>query len=193
MNSAGKVAVLVLVTGLVAGCRHKAKATPPLAAQAPVLPVSQSETSTPPPKLPAPQLPNVGPQPPAAPPAKPKKNKKVHHKPTHTETIPEEPAPSKPPAPTTNAASDITPIGQLSAAGESTNTPRRNEILDEINTTEKSLNDLKRPLSTEEQTTAAQTRTFLMKAKEALSQEDLDGAHTLVTKAKVLLDELTKP
>jgi ribosomal protein S20 len=35
-------------------------------------------------------------------------------------------------------------------------------------------------------------RTFLTKAKQALSQDDLDGAQTLATKAKVLLDELTK-
>jgi len=39
--------------------------------------------------------------------------------------------------------------------------------------------------------TATQIRTFLSKAKQALDQDDLDGANTLVTKAKVLLAELT--
>jgi hypothetical protein len=191
MNSASKIAVLVLVTTLVTGCRHKAKAAPPPAAQAPVLPVSQSEKGAPPPTLPGPELPKVAPQPTAPPPAKPAKHKTSHHKAKHTETIPAEPAPQKEQA-SKDAATDMTPIGQLSAAGESTNTPQRYAILDEINGIEKSLDDLKRPLTTDEQTTVTQIRTFLVKAKQALDQEDLVGAHTLVTKAKVLLEELTK-
>lgn len=55
------------------------------------------------------------------------------------------------------------------------------------------MNDLKRPLNKDEETTAAQVRTFIAKAKDAMKQEDLDGATTLVTKAKVLLAELTNP
>jgi len=192
MNSTGKKAVLLLAATLVTGCRHKTKVTPPPAAQAPVLPVSQSEKNTPPPKLPAPELPTVSPQPPPTVTAKPKKHKTTHHKPKHTETVPAEPASPPKEQASTGTPSDMTPIGQITAAGESTNTPQRNSILDEINTIEKSLNDIKRPLSKDEQTTAAQIRTFLMKATQALSQEDLDGAKTLVTKAKVLLAELTK-
>jgi hypothetical protein len=108
--------------------------------------------------------------------------------------------PAQPPKgaqPTEDAANrggaDVSPIGQLSAEGESTNMPRHNEIMDEINSTEKGLNEIKRPLSHDEQTTAAQIRTFLIKARDSIKQEDLDGAHTLVTKAKVLLAELTNP
>jgi ribosomal protein S20 len=55
------------------------------------------------------------------------------------------------------------------------------------------LNGIKRPLSTDEQVTAAQIRTFLKEAQQALDAGDTDGAHTLATKAKLLLDELTKP
>jgi hypothetical protein len=200
MTSAYKAAALILLTAFVAGCRHKTKATPPPAAQAPVLPVSTLAKDAPPPDMPPPALPNIGPPSSANTTPKQKPHKPVHHRPKHTETIPADQAPAKDqttPAPATeqaaNAApSDNSPIGQLSAEGESTNTPRRHEILDEIDSTEKGLNDIKRPLNKEELTTAAQIRTFLAKAKEALNQEDLDGAHTLVTKAKVLLDELTK-
>ena len=61
-----------------------------------------------------------------------------------------------------------------------------------IDGTEKGLSELKRTLTTAEQETAVQIRTFLLKARQALAQGDLEGAHTLATKAKVLLDELTK-
>jgi ribosomal protein S20 len=86
----------------------------------------------------------------------------------------------------------MSPIGQLSTTGDNTGTPARNEILKQIDDTEKGLSAIKRTLKPEEQTTATEIRTFLTKAKQALSQDDLAGANTLVTKAKVLLDELTK-
>jgi len=54
------------------------------------------------------------------------------------------------------------------------------------------LTGIKRTLSTDEQLTSTQIKTFLTKAKQALADNDLDGAQTLATKAKVLLDELTK-
>jgi len=54
------------------------------------------------------------------------------------------------------------------------------------------VNSIKRTLNAQEQETATQIRTFLRNAKQALSNDDLDGAHTLATKAKVLLDELNK-
>lgn len=110
--------------------------------------------------------------------------------------LPATPAPAKEQNTTevavNNPTTDASPIGPLSEPGANVASPRRNQILDEINSTEKGLTDIKRPLTQEEQTTATQIRTFITKAREALNQEDLDGAHTLVTKAKVLLDELTK-
>jgi ribosomal protein S20 len=59
-----------------------------------------------------------------------------------------------------------------------------------IESTEKSLNGISRKLSDQEQKTAAQIREFLKQAREALTAGDVDGAHTLAVKAKVLLDEL---
>lgn len=205
MNSACKAAALILFSAAIAGCSHKAPATPPPAAQAPVVPVSTMAKDTPPPQLPPPQTPKVGPPGPtnvaATPPPKP--HRIIHHKPKPTEqtsptaTPTPSQAPAQTPATTEQAANgtagDVSPIGQLSEAGESVNAPRRRQILDDINSTEKGLNDMKRQMSEDEQTTAAQIRTFLAKAKDALNQEDLDGANTLVTKAKVLLAELSKP
>jgi phosphoribosylformimino-5-aminoimidazole carboxamide ribonucleotide (ProFAR) isomerase len=75
----------------------------------------------------------------------------------------------------------------------STSTRARKDTLDLISGTESGLNNIKRTLeSVTDKQTAEQIRTFLQKAKAALELDDLDGAHTLATKAKVLLDELTK-
>jgi hypothetical protein len=49
---------------------------------------------------------------------------------------------------------------------------------------------LNRSLNDQEQKTAAQIREFLKQAREALASGDVDGAHTLAAKAKVLLSEL---
>ncbi len=203
MSSARKAAAVFLLTTFVVGCRHNAKTPPPAAAQAPIAPASTLAKNMPPPNLPPAQLPSINPPKPenTAPPA-PVPQKTSHHKPKHT-TIDASPAEqvSSPPVKdqgTTEqaingAATNASPIGQLTVAGEATNTPRRNHILSEIDSTEKGLNDLKRPLNKDEETTAAQVRTFIAKAKDAMKQEDLDGATTLVTKAKVLLAELTNP
>ena len=198
MNSIFKVAALVLLTALIAGCRHKAKTIPPAAAQAPAVPVSQSAKNVPPPQMPPPELPNVAPSgaETAPPTAKPKPHKTAHRKPKPTTETPATDQAVKEQATaeeaSNGAAGDISPIGQLSAGSESANVPTQSQILDAINATEKGLNDIHRPLSKEEQQTVAQIKTFLTKAKDALNQDDLDGANTLVTKAKVLLDELTK-
>lgn len=85
------------------------------------------------------------------------------------------------------------PIGELSTTGSAPGqTQSRKETSDLITNTENGLNGIKRALSSQEQETANQIKTFLAKAREALSNNDVDGAFTLATKAKVLLDELNK-
>jgi phosphoribosylformimino-5-aminoimidazole carboxamide ribonucleotide (ProFAR) isomerase len=64
--------------------------------------------------------------------------------------------------------------------------------VDIITTTENGLGGIKRTLTPQEEETVSQIKAFLTKAHEALKNNDLDGAHTLATKAKVLLDELNK-
>lgn len=199
MMSAVKAAAVVLLSAFVVGCRQRAM-TPPVSAQAPPVPLSQVASNAPFPFMPLPQLPDV--IPPVMPPPQPAPapEKKVRHlRPRHV-TIPATPAeqPTAPkPQPTAQeiangVPTDISPIGQLSAAGESTNLARRRQIVDEINSTEKGLNQIKHRLNKREQATATQIRTFLEKAKLALGQADLDGAHTLATKARVLLNEIMK-
>ncbi|HEY0759340.1 MAG TPA: hypothetical protein VGD59_08815 [Acidisarcina sp.] len=111
------------------------------------------------------------------------------------------PATTDPPAPGSQTAINLTPavspapsssIGLLSAGDTSGGEDTRRSTVSLIASTETGLNTLKRSLSTPDQQTAGQIRTFLQKAKAALDVDDLDGAHTLATKAKVLLDELTK-
>lgn len=101
------------------------------------------------------------------------------------------PAPSKPAQ--TEVASNGTPgvsaIGQLSS-GDPANYRQQTE--ESILTIEKGLNGINRSLSAPEQKTADHIREFLKEARTALASGDVDGAHTLAAKAKVLLAELTK-
>jgi phage shock protein A len=69
----------------------------------------------------------------------------------------------------------------------------KHETSDLIGETQQGLSGIKRSLSTEEKSTFAQIRNYLKQAQQALENGDTDGAHLLATKAKVLLDELTKP
>jgi hypothetical protein len=197
MNSASKIAVLILLC-MIAGCRHKTPPAPPPAAQAPILPPGTLTKDTPPPELPPADAPNVNlgsvvtnQQPPPKP----------HHTTTHRKAKPADQAPAQTTAgqssaPTQQASAgqppEMSPIGQLSSTGGGGSLPSRHDILDQITATENGLNGIKRTLTADEQVTATQIRTFLTKAKQALEQDDLDGANTLVTKAKVLLGELTK-
>ena len=85
------------------------------------------------------------------------------------------------------------PIGQLTTGDSAMGEKAKHETADLISSTEQGLSGIKRSLSTEEKVTAAQIRTFLKQAQQALDNGDTDGAHGLALKAKLLLDELTKP
>lgn len=126
---------------------------------------------------------------------KPRPHKANHHRTASAKPAAETTNPQPAEKPQTTVAAGITPdaspIGQLSATGESAVNGRRDvELL--INNTETGLTGIKRTLNNDEQTIATQIKTFLTKAKQALADNDLDGAQTLATKAKVLLEELTK-
>jgi outer membrane biosynthesis protein TonB len=83
----------------------------------------------------------------------------------------------------------VSAIGELSSGNPSA---YRRETEDSIAATERSLNAITRPLNDGEQKTAAHIRDYLKEARTALASGDVDGAHTLAAKAKVLLAELTK-
>ena len=86
--------------------------------------------------------------------------------------------------------SDKTPLGQLSTANDPVG---HQAISEQIDATENGLNAIKRPLSSDEQKTVTLIRQYITRARDLLNADDLDGANTLSSKAKQLLQELTKP
>jgi hypothetical protein len=214
MRAARVCSSLTLLVLCCTGCIHKN--SPPPQAQAPPLqtgkgtlspkPTSQQQEKTETPlasPLPPPSAQNV-PLPPPPPP------KKVRHKTKPPATKPADTAPTQAGAGTSQtsgssqaaqatlpqtpaAAGTTSPIGQLTTGDSATGEKAKHETADLIGATEQGLGGIKRSLSTEEKVTAAQIRTFLKQAQQALDNGDTDGAHTLATKAKLLLDELTKP
>jgi hypothetical protein len=68
----------------------------------------------------------------------------------------------------------------------------RDDIKRQIADIENALKAMKRPLNAEEQRSAAQIHTFVIRARAALNVDDLDGASTLSAKAHALLLELSK-
>jgi len=96
---------------------------------------------------------------------------------------------TKNPEQASNGDPGVSAIGELSS-GSATDYRRQTE--DSIAATERSLNAITRQLSDSEQKTAAHIRDDLKEARTALASGDVDGAHTLAAKAKVLLAELTK-
>ena len=162
---------------LLTGCPHRTQIAqnqplaPPIEDPPPPKP-EPSPTNLPPPEvtIPVQQEPQV----PVL--AEPVKKPVKHKKPTNTNT---------------QVASNGTPavpaLGQLSA-GDAPNV--RQQTDDWIVSTEKALNGITRKLNDQEQKTAEQIREYLKQARDALTAGDVDGAHTLAGKAKVLLEEL---
>ncbi|MGA7343834.1 MAG: hypothetical protein WBE72_05040 [Terracidiphilus sp.] len=117
---------------------------------------------------------------PDLPPKPPPKHKRKNTPPADTNT---QEAANPAPSPGVSA------IGQLSS-GDPENFRRETE--DSIAATERGLDGITRPLNDTEQKTADHIRDFLKQAKAALASGDVDGAHTLAAKAKVLLAELVQ-
>ena len=88
-----------------------------------------------------------------------------------------------------NESPEVSAIGQLSSGDAS---DLQQQTISSIAATERGLNSISRQLNDQEQKTAAQIREFLKEAKAALASGDVDGAHTLAAKAKVLLGELSR-
>jgi hypothetical protein len=200
---------VLVVLALPAGCNRKREnANPPLTALAPSQPVSQMAEMNPPmpPLPPYEQTQPIGLDttiPPA--PKSTASDTATHHVRRRPKTTPEngqqqEPAKSTPSAQPAADNSQIasvqpsenSPIGQISTASPDENTADRQTLSEQINGTEATLNSIHRSLSSDEQKTVALIRTFISRARQALKTEDLDGARNYSTKAKLLLQELTK-
>lgn len=208
MRSGKAIAALALLLALLTGCGPKQPKTgAPQAAQAPSLPPSQMVAllSPVPPPIPATKRPVIKLDTTAPPETKtetastqPHRPMKHHSKPDVARDSPQEPKPTGQNASTqtTQAAnaqpSEMSPIGQLSTANDNANTADRRQISDQIDATENGLNAIKRAFTPDEQKTVALIRTYITRARDALKVDDLDGSRTLATKAKQLLEELTK-
>jgi outer membrane biosynthesis protein TonB len=157
---------------------------PPVEDNPPSAP-SVAPVNLPPPVVTIPPEPTkTVPTPPEKPPAKHKKPK----------TNPTPPA-ATPANATTQEAANPAPNPGASAIGQlSSGDPPdyRKETVDLISSTEHGLSGLTRTLNDTEQKTADLIREDLKEANKALTSGDVDGAHTLAEKAKVLLQELTK-
>ena len=181
---------LLALLPLAQGCdqkKPKAQQTqtlaPPIIDIPPTQPSTVSTADLPPPVI-GDTEPKPDPNATASKPPEPVK-KPVHH--------PKKPAAPAAPAATQETANAnpnppaVSAIGQLSggASGD-----QRAQTEETIASTEKGVNSITRTLNDGETKTAAQIHEFLKQARQALSTGDVDGAHTLAVKAKVLLTEL---
>ena len=101
------------------------------------------------------------------------------------------PKPAAATAPTQIASNEnpgVSAIGRLSSGDAS---DLGQQTSNSIEATERGLNSIASTLNDQEQKTAAHIREFLKQARTALASGDVDGAHTLAAKAKVLLSELS--
>lgn len=205
MSSGWRMAAFGLLLASVAGCsRLRPHVLPPAAAQAPSEPAWRMAESMPP----LPPLPPSVRQPvmldasvpveskpvAEAPPKRPRRHTRPAETAQDTQKSATQPATSAEPEVASNTQpSESSPIGQLSAASGDANTADRQTQLEQINAMENTLNGIHRSLSSDEQKTATLIRTFITRAREALKTDDLEGARSYSNKAKVLLQELTKP
>lgn len=164
---------------LLTGCFHRVHQmaqnqplAPPIEDSASPKP-EPAPTSLPPPEV---TIPLQQPLPQITPPAEPVKKPPRHKKPANASA-----------QVASNGTPAVSAIGQLSTADPP---DMRQQTDASIESTEKTLNSITRKLNDQEQKTAAQIREFLKQARDALTAGNVDGAHTLATKAKVLLDEL---
>lgn len=178
--------MVLLCTGAIAGlsgCRHKQMVPLLLAApqlEAPTMPPLQ--TLSPPMTADLPDKVALGPQA-VVTEAKPKRTpKKIVSKAPAEDT-----ADTASVAPVPAAAA----IGQLSAGGVS-NSETQQAAVDLIAGSEKRLDTLPKGVEGQQLAQIRKVRYFLRQAQQALNTGDAEGARTLATKAKLLLDDLEK-
>lgn len=178
-------AAMLLCLGLLlglSGC-HKKLQVPPLP---PILAPVALETPPSPETPPMVQAPDVKlpPAPTASAVAKPRHERR---KPSAAKT------PASDPVQVANVEPlpEATAIGALTAGGEA-NPRTQQEAADLIASIEKRLNALPAQKVEEQKPQISKVKNFQRQAQEALSSGDAEGAKTLATKAKLLLDDLVK-
>jgi ribosomal protein S20 len=101
------------------------------------------------------------------------------------------PAPEPTQVASTEPPDESSAIGALTSGGEA-NSRSQQEAADMIAANEKRLNALSAQIVEEQKAQISKVKTFQRQAQEALNSGDVEGAKTLATKAKLLLDDLSK-
>lgn len=197
MRAAIWIVLAMTSTALLAGCGHmrlwnRQPTAPPLATGKGTIAKEQQKARepAPPSTLPQPAAASETTPPELPPLQRPKVKRVIRSLPEHHKTEPDIAPPES--AQAAPAPTDASPIGKLTTGDSSSGNQKakQQDTLSLIQQTEEGLARLR--LSTARQkATAAQSRVFLEQAKQALSAGDTDGANTLATKARLLLDELT--
>ena len=186
-NMTRRLASAMLSLGLtvgLSGCRHK----PQVAPLPPVMSPVALEDIPEPENLPMVEAPQIKlPPVPVASNAKPKRERK---KPAPKVSTPA-PEPTQAANTTPTLSPEDTAIGALTAGGEASPQTKQ-EAADLITASEKRLNGLSAQKAEEEKSQVSKVKNFLKDAEEALKSGDAEGAKTLATKAKLLLDDLEK-
>jgi len=168
------------------GCRHK-RVLPPLPPIAEPVDLAQLPSADPPAMIQPPDV-TLPPIPIATGPS-PRRERRRKTTPTTQNAS----GSTQTPAADTPAAvsSDDAAIGALSLGGEA-NPRAQREAADTIGSIDKRLNALPAPRVDEEKAQVSRIKNFLRQAQDALTSGDIEGATTLATKAKLLLDDLQK-
>jgi len=188
MKLPAKLALWLLPFFLSACIFHKAKqpqaqpTAPPVVVNPPPPPSTASVNLPPPVATIPPRATKNAPTPETKVPPKPRKAKNANPQPSNPAGTTEEAA-------NPSANPGVSAIGQLSSGDP---VEYRKETEDLIASTERGLSGITRTLDDSEQKIADHIQDNLKEAKEALASGDVDGAHTLAEKAKVLLAELTR-
>ncbi|HEY5054965.1 MAG TPA: hypothetical protein VII58_02325 [Acidobacteriaceae bacterium] len=165
---------------VLSGCRHKPVRSPlpigvvtPVSLEAPPADESASQIASVPQPEPEP-LPSV--QPPLPPRRRPAPGPKESDQPTQVAN---------------NDVSAALAIGALSAGGDET-THTALQAQDVINAVRKRVAALSSQMASARKQEVRQVRNFLDQAEKALKSGDAEGAHTLATKAGLLMDDVEK-
>lgn len=164
---------------LLTGCFHKKQVAQNQPLAPPIEEQQAAKAEPPQAHLPPPEvtIPEQAPPKQIPLPPEPVKKPQKHKKPANTNT---------------QIATAAAPAPVPAAGNLTTNDPPnlRQTTDSMLEQTEKSLNGINRKLNDQEQKTAAQIREYIKQARDALTAGDIDAAHNLATKAKLLLDEL---
>ena len=170
-----------------AGCRHKTLWVPPSSATAPVDLESLPEPAN------APVIAEVAPPElipvqPAEPPKRPARRKPTTPAPKDASGVPSQQGPVQ-------VASSAEPaelaICSLSTGGDAAPQVQQ-QARDEIASLQKRIAALPRSVASQQKSQMKQVNNFLKQAQQALNSGDAEGALTLATKARVIMDDIEK-